>query len=951
MSKVQSPKSRTRRFWLAASAAFVLAGTLPARASQVTERWGASSTAEYAASPRNISVLDNYPTYNDQSQLLFGENNGAHKWALIYFSTANLPTNTVVHSARLKLSVYSYSEQLDGSEPVRQITDPNGLGLWSQTEATFGNRQSGLKWSLSGNGDLNTALGRELDSSYMYYVPQWHSLWLEWDVTMAVKDWVASPASNQGLALPYIANALYKTARHDDADASIRPILEITYEGTNSNRPPQPENVSAAHRSGQTFITWEEIASSSPEISYRVYRHTAAITSGNIGQATLLAEVPTNSGYYKREAEMCDGGSDCSPIGQTRFVIEDDGMPLPAGTGLFVYTVQNQNAANYHYAVTSVVEGNENRDDFGGSTAGPISEIKTTPRPVRVWTSSTNNGWVYTQFMDYHNWNSSFEGYAYNFYVGVPSGYSATGAPVGVAMQLHAWGGSYGSFWGGGNGSSYWYGGVLITPDDRTKTWWFGFNEHTGNREKRFADGRVIDYTHQRLDAILDFVLNELNVDPNRVQLHGGSMGGSGSVNYGLRRGDRFSAVYSESAMTDFATSGEAGGTDWVGDVIDTWGTPAQDLPTNLGVTIWDWYNLQNWVQQDPAAELPWLSDHHGKADDVIDWDTQGVQWSPALETGRRPFAAEFDNTDHGCACIRAVSPDVDIFGVTFRRNESIPAMTNASSSQDPATQYGCRNCAIEWSASWHNFAGAPVDTATRYEMVFRTTGGTSTVNITPRRLQSFIVQAGASYQWTNQPVGGGSESSGVVVADADALIMVPVFSVSATGNRLVLVPMSGSLPAPNVTKIEPATGPTTGGTAVTITGTNFLVGASVTIGGAAATDVQVVNKTSMTAKTGAVSTAGVGDVVVTNPDAKSGTLAGGFTYTSAPAGVRGDANGDSAVTVSDVFFLINYLFASGTAPSTSCGGDANGDGSATVSDVFFLINYLFAGGAAPGAC
>jgi len=62
---------------------------------------------------------------------------------------------------------------------------------------------------------------------------------------------------------------------------------------------------------------------------------------------------------------------------------------------------------------------------------------------------------------------------------------------------------------------------------------------------------------------------------------------------------------------------------------------------------------------------------------------------------------------------------------------------------------------------------------------------------------------------------------------------------------------------------------------------------------------------------------------------------------------LRGDANGDGAVNSSDIFFLINFLFASGPAPIGS--GDANSDGRVTSSDTFFLINFLFAAGPAPG--
>jgi Right handed beta helix region len=60
---------------------------------------------------------------------------------------------------------------------------------------------------------------------------------------------------------------------------------------------------------------------------------------------------------------------------------------------------------------------------------------------------------------------------------------------------------------------------------------------------------------------------------------------------------------------------------------------------------------------------------------------------------------------------------------------------------------------------------------------------------------------------------------------------------------------------------------------------------------------------------------------------------------------ISGDANGDGDVTVSDIFYEINNLFAGGPAPVA---GDANGDGAVTVADVFYMINYLFAAGPPP---
>ena len=88
--------------------------------------------------------------------------------------------------------------------------------------------------------------------------------------------------------------------------------------------------------------------------------------------------------------------------------------------------------------------------------------------------------------------------------------------------------------------------------------------------------------------------------------------------------------------------------------------------------------------------------------------------------------------------------------------------------------------------------------------------------------------------------------------------------------------------PVPNVTSIAPKSGPAAGGTSVTITGTGFLSGAAVSLGGTAATGVNVVSSTSITATT-AAHAAGAVSVVVTNSDGQNGTLSNGFTYVAAP--------------------------------------------------------------------
>lgn len=81
------------------------------------------------------------------------------------------------------------------------------------------------------------------------------------------------------------------------------------------------------------------------------------------------------------------------------------------------------------------------------------------------------------------------------------------------------------------------------------------------------------------------------------------------------------------------------------------------------------------------------------------------------------------------------------------------------------------------------------------------------------------------------------------------------------------------------VASITPSSGTTFGGTAVTVIGSNFTNGASVTIGGSSATDVVVVSPTTITAITGPHGQGGA-DVVI-SVGSKTARLAGGFTYVS----------------------------------------------------------------------
>lgn len=160
----------------------------------------------------------------------------------------------------------------------------------------------------------------------------------------------------------------------------------------------------------------------------------------------------------------------------------------------------------------------------------------------------------------------------------------------------------------------------------------------------------------------------------------------------------------------------------------------------------------------------------------------------------------------------------------------------------------------------------------------------------------------------------GGVGATNVVVVDDTKITCTAPAGTGTVTVEVITSAGKGSLanaytytPLPTVTAINPATGPTTGSTSVTITGTGLTGATSVKIGGAAATSVVVTNDTTITAKTPA-GTAGARDIEVTTPGG-TGKLSGGYTYTTpAPtittvAPTNGPAAGSTPVIITGTGF------------------------------------------------
>src|SRR5207244_3709415 len=182
----------------------------------------------------------------------------------------------------------------------------------------------------------------------------------------------------------------------------------------------------------------------------------------------------------------------------------------------------------------------------------------------------------------------------------------------------------------------------------------------------------------------------------------------------------------------------------------------------------------------------------------------------------------------------------------------------------------------------------------------------------------TFFTTTGASVKFGSANATSFTVDSGTqITAVAPATIALGVVDITVT-NSTAATSATGAADrytytavTPTVASINPTSGPTGGGTTVTITGTNFIIGATVSFGATAATGVVVNSATSITAVSPATVTPGQVDVRVTTSGGTSAIVAGDhFTYTAVAPAVTavspntGPTTGGTSVTITGTNFI-----------------------------------------------
>jgi hypothetical protein len=149
----------------------------------------------------------------------------------------------------------------------------------------------------------------------------------------------------------------------------------------------------------------------------------------------------------------------------------------------------------------------------------------------------------------------------------------------------------------------------------------------------------------------------------------------------------------------------------------------------------------------------------------------------------------------------------------------------------------------------------------------------------------------GSGFVPTTQILFGATNSASVTLINSTH-INCTLPSGTGTVNVSAFTPGAGTGSLPNaftyveplaITSVSPNIGPAVGGNQVTINGTGFVSGATVSFGSASAVPATFTNSTTLTAVP-AGAKAGVDPVTVTNPDNSTTTLQNAYTFTNGPS-------------------------------------------------------------------
>ncbi|MGF1465008.1 MAG: hypothetical protein ACFCGT_02640 [Sandaracinaceae bacterium] len=469
--------------------------------------------------------------------------------------------------------------------------------------------------------------------------------------------------------------------------------LSVTVDAPAPAPLPQVEEVRATAAPGDTLLAFRELdphpatmtyreltdflaanAPSEPgKRRYRVYRGPVPFDDVEaFYQAELIDEIGPFTGWnlnahgadndFERAGGCPPGrGGRCNAVVPTLPI--DDETPAEPGTGIYVHRHDGPEERAYYFV--SAVHGGA--EDFASLDQGAPSQqglmesegpgltllARRESRPTWGGVSLPHERSYYVRWASPPYWNVPSQ--PFNYRVLRRQDRPSEGAPVEV--WLHWLGAEFDT-------DAIWRRGfrddpsLLVSANLVVYNSWTAFHESLGTL-KAWEDGTVQPYLAARyLSFLFDFVYPALGADPTRTTMHGGSMGGAGTSFWGLRSGHLFSYLLADTGnsfpaedtgvLYEFEGQGGYGPVSWnatySNEQLERFGyrvvRPAD------GVSVWDYYDTEWWLANNPEARLPQLSLSNSSTDVVIFWPT-AWRHARALAAAHAPFEFRWTASDH----------------------------------------------------------------------------------------------------------------------------------------------------------------------------------------------------------------------------------------------------------------------------------------------------------------
>jgi predicted esterase len=499
--------------------------------------------------------------------------------------------------------------------------------------------------------------------------------------------------------------------------------------------------LSASVRSGQVFLTWDEVPSVDGT-TFEVFMHASPITDETLDDAQKV-------GHHVEAGSACDWWKNPAafeaeaPTDRSHgFII--DGTELDPTGGLFVHTVSEADPATMHFAV---LPSNASAADLvvgGNSLTQGVTATVALPQPIQLKAAPEAGSAVGKSLTlvlhgrgggrdenDQSNFVAFGDG-TQGWRQGLARKFIVSSDANGIIIEPRDW---------------LWVGRPLLFSSDARdhglaiNTWWYGCNDHIYDANA-VPNGVVVNYTEAYLLYLVRWAQQHFGTDPEKTYLVGTSMGGSGAISVGFHHPEVFATIYSQVPVVAYTRRSSADGRSNLvrldglsGQVCD------ETVMSDEGISIMERMNSERIVRE-YDGELPFLVLCHGRTDKSIPW-VNNPSFYRALNDSKRGFAAYWDNGAHDMW--KYVPADVTEFYTTqaLALNDSYPAFSNFSDNRDPGDGERDDGDLIGWmnrGISWTNL----VETENSWSLTLHAKGdflpASVTVDVTPRKLSKFKI-------------------------------------------------------------------------------------------------------------------------------------------------------------------------------------------------------------------